>query len=246
MEGLRRAEELGYRQGNRRVDFKFGCGRGSQPRNARVHSSRPLRKAPTRVRRYPGGNGLLAAELFLRTPHPTWGILSRSQVAPRSERQRSLRMAPPGARRPAANSWRRVSGLFVLRNGRSHRDRPSLLPDALRLYRAHEPLLVLGRGDGRGEGPSPIQREQHRAASTGNLRLQLLLPSRLPRRPRRAAAAPLPCSLCFVEVRQGMGTLARAPRASYLILSGVEECLSPASTRIPSRSSLRSRGENSL
>ena len=60
------------------------------------------------------------------------------------------------------------------------------------------------------ERQGPIQRDQHRPASAGYVHLQLFLPPRLSRRPRRLAAAPLPCGLCFVEIRQGVGTVAQA------------------------------------
>ena len=59
-------------------------------------------------------------------------------------------------------------------------------------------------------GKVRIQRNQHRPAPAGNVHLQLFLPPRFPRRPRRPAAAPLPRSLCFVEVREGVGTRTQA------------------------------------
>ena len=49
--------------------------------------------------------------------------------------------------------------------------------------------------------------DQHRPAAAVHIHLQLLLPPWISRRPRRTAAAPLPCGLCVVEIREGVGTV---------------------------------------
>src|SRR3984957_14006747 len=116
---------------------------------------------------------------------------------------------------------------MVLLDGIPNRNHPPLLPHTLRLYRAHEPLLVAGGGDGRCEAQrqSPVQRDQHCAAAAGDVLLQLLFSSRLPRWARRTAAASLPRRLCFVEIREGVGigeqAAADRPRLAFVILRAV-------------------------
>ncbi len=50
-----------------------------------------------------------------------------------------------------------------------------------------------------------LQLSRHRGAPQADVSLQLHPATWIPRRPRRPAAAPLPCNLCELEVCQGVG-----------------------------------------
>ena len=68
------------------------------------------------------------------------------------------------------------------------------------------------------KGKNRVQFHQHRRTTAGYLHLQLFFPPRLSRRPRRLAAAPLPCGLRFVEICQGVGTLPQENNSSAVTM----------------------------
>src|SRR5215470_1372973 len=123
-------------------------------------------------------------------------LLARSEAALVPERLRPIRRSPSARGRKPQRQGRYAGW----------RSPPPLLPEARRLYRPHEPLLLARGGDGECATRAPVQPDRHRRSSLGDVRLQLLFPTRVSRWPRRIAAAPLSRGVRVVEIRQGMGT----------------------------------------
>src|SRR5262249_15332409 len=84
-------------------------------------------------------------------------------------------------------------------------------------YRACKSLFDTRSGYGGTRAQGWIQLHQHCPAACGSLFLELLFPRRISRWPRRRAGPDDPCSLCELEIRQGMGDVEKTGKITGLI-----------------------------